>query len=528
MSTSASASASAAAAAPSTAAAAAAAAPAIPTTPAYDLTQTLAKCLDKHMVLPLLDFLQEKKLYDTSDLLRAKIDLASRTKMVDFSAGEYKALHGKEPDNIEESKAKVYAELQEAQTAVGNLLAILNDENHLADQLAKDGLFTFDHLSSDHGVTRENIDALYTYARLNFECGRYRDAADYLYYYRLLSRNTPDDVEKSFQALWGKLASEILMVNGDAAYADLMALKEAIDSRIHVQPYLQLQQRAWLVTWSLFVFFNIPDGRVKMIEFMMGDLKLLNAIQASCPHLLRYLTTAVVINRKSLRSTSFSKNILKDLSRTLMTERSNYSDPIIEFLLAVYNEFNFERAHQQLSKCEELLQNDFFLGYSTEEFMEQARLLLFEAYTKIHKSIEIGTLAKVLDLASPHVFPSAEYKERKQLQESYANEVAAAQAQGLPVPPQPAALSQPLPTPQELGVSVESIVEGKLAELIRLCRVDAKIDAKNQQIRIQADPPSVYQQLLDKTKSIAYRATQLVHVVDKKMAARNQAIEGTD
>jgi hypothetical protein len=34
---------------------------ATPTTPNYDLTQTLAKYLDKHMVLPLLDFLHEKK-----------------------------------------------------------------------------------------------------------------------------------------------------------------------------------------------------------------------------------------------------------------------------------------------------------------------------------------------------------------------------------------------------------------------------------------------------------------------------------
>jgi len=178
-------------------------------------------------------------------------------------------------------------------------------------------------------------------------------------------------------------------VNGDAAHADLIALKDAIDARSHVQPYLQLQQRAWLVTWSLFVFFNIPDGRVKMIEFMMGDSRLLNAVQTSCPHLLRYLTTAVVINRKALRSTNYSKNITKDLARVLITELPNYSDPVTSFLLAVYTDFDFKRAAEALAQCENLLQSDFFLGYSADEFMENARLMLFEAYTKIHKVIQI-------------------------------------------------------------------------------------------------------------------------------------------
>ena len=134
----------------------------------------------------------------------------------------------------------------------------------------------------------------------------------------------------------------------------------------------------------------------------------------------------------------------------------------------------------------------------------------------------------MLDLASPSVFPSAEYKERKALQESYANEVATALASGLPAPAQPAALDKPLPTPQEQGLSLESVIEAKLVELIRVCRVDAKIDAKAQQIVIQSEQPSIYQQIIDRTKSIAYRSTQLVHVIDKKVAIRNGTIEANE
>lgn len=108
------------------------------------------------------------------------------------------------------------------------------------------------------------------------------------------------------------------------------------------------------------------------------------------------------------------------------------------------------------------------------------------------------------------------------------NEVATAVQQGLPVPAQPAELAKPLPTPQERGISDESVIEGKLVELIRICRVDAKIDAAKQQIVIQSEQPSIYQQIIDKTKSIAYRSTQLIHVIGAKVAQRNQVAEATE
>jgi len=140
-----------------------------------------------------------------------------------------------------------------------------------------------------------------------------------------------------------------------------------------------------------------------------------------------------------------------------------------------------------------------------------------------------STLAQVLDLASPSVFPSAEYKERKAALEAHNAEVAAAVANGQPAPAMPAALATPLPTPEQQGLSAEAVVEAKLVHLIRVCRVDARIDARAQQIVLHSEhAPSLYQQIIDKTKSIAYRSTQLVHVVDKKVAARNQELKAAN
>jgi len=34
---------------------------------------------------------------------------------------------------------------------------------------------------------------------------------------------------------------------------------------------VQLQQRTWLIHWSLFVFFNHPNGRNSIVEMFMQD-----------------------------------------------------------------------------------------------------------------------------------------------------------------------------------------------------------------------------------------------------------------
>lgn len=60
----------------------------------YDLTYTIASYLDRHLVFPLLEFLDLKKdIYNEDDLLKAKLDLLEKTNMVDFAMDIYKKLY---------------------------------------------------------------------------------------------------------------------------------------------------------------------------------------------------------------------------------------------------------------------------------------------------------------------------------------------------------------------------------------------------------------------------------------------------
>lgn len=71
----------------------------------------------------------------------------------------------------------------------------------------------------------------------------------------------------------------------------------------------------------------------------------LNAIQTTCPHILRYLTTAVITNKRR-------RTVLKDLVKVIQQESYTYKDPITEFLECLYVNFDFDGAQQKLRECE--------------------------------------------------------------------------------------------------------------------------------------------------------------------------------
>lgn len=68
---------------------------------------------------------------------------------------------------------------------------------------------------------------------------------------------------------WGKLASEILTQDWDTALEDINKLREYIDSNILNNHLQALQQRTWLIHWSLFVFFNHAKGRDLIIDMFL-------------------------------------------------------------------------------------------------------------------------------------------------------------------------------------------------------------------------------------------------------------------
>jgi len=176
---------------------------------------------------------------------------------------------------------------------------------------------------------------------------------------------------------------------------EIQKVRESIDTRLFGSPLAQLQHRTWLLHWSLFPFFHHEASHDALIELWFSPAYI-NTIQTGCPWLLRYLAAAVVSSRNS--STS-SKNVsgggsqyqkqLKDLVRIVRQEGYEYTDPVTEFIRALYLEFDFGGAQQKLGEADLVLQGDFFLRGTAEPFVEAARHLISESYCKIHQRIDI-------------------------------------------------------------------------------------------------------------------------------------------
>ena len=425
----------------------AAASAAAPDATSWDITSKIAGNLDRHLVFPLLEFLQARGIYPEEDIMKSKIDLLKYTNMVDFAMDIYRQINGTEdvPADMTERRKEVIANLKGLQETAAPIVDFLLDESKVKD-LRNDKAYNIKMLEQVYNISQDNIENLFKFAKFQFECGNYSACSDFLVQYRGLCTK----LDKSFNALWGKYASEILLQRWNEALEDLNKLQEYIDSKTYSSPLTQLQQRIWLLHWSLFVFFNHENGLNFLLDMLLQD-RYLNAIQTGAPHLLRYICATVIINKKR-------RNVLKEVIRIIKSGKYLYSDPVTEFITCLFVEYNFEGAQQKLKECEVLLSNDYFLTACVDDFVENARLFIFETYCRIHETIDMKMLAEKLNM--------------------------------------------------DLDAA-----EKWIANLIRNARLNAKIDSQKGTVVMGTQSQSVYEQILDKTKGLTGRTYQLANAI---------------
>lgn len=413
----------------------------------WDSTSKIAGNLDRHLVFPLLEFLQTRGIYPEEDIMKSKIELLKDTNMVDFAMDIYRQIHSTEdvPEEMTERRKVVIGNLRELQETAAPIVDFLLDENKVKD-LRNDKAYNIKMLQDQYNISQDDIEVLFKFAKFQFECGNYSACADFLVQYRGLCTK----LEKSFSALWGKFASEILLQHWNEALEDLNKLQEYIDSKSFSSALAQLQQRIWLIHWSLFVFFNHENGMNFLVDMLMQD-RYVNAIQTGAPHMLRYLAAAVIINKKR-------RNVLKELIKLIKSERYIYSDPITEFIICLFVDYDFEGAQKKLKDCETVLANDYFLTACVDDFVENARLFIFETYCRIHETIDMRMLANKLNMD----------------QES---------------------------------------AEKWIANLIRNARLNAKIDSQQGTVVMGSQHPGVFEQIVEKTKNLTARTYNLANAV---------------
>ncbi|KAH7138168.1 eukaryotic translation initiation factor-like protein 3 subunit E [Dendryphion nanum] len=425
----------------------------------YSLLPKFLPHLDRQLIYPLLNFPDDENVEKPLSQKKLLLELLQPTNMTDFVGELHREVHGLDevPDEYRKKRDQVFKKRDELEQETAKISALLDDEN-VVTNLRSDKVQNLQYLKESHGVTVEMVNQLYEFGQFKYSYGDYGHAAELLYRFRVLST----DNDKTHEATWGKLACEILSANWEDALEEINKIKDSIDTRLFNNPLAQLQHRTWLIHWSLFPLFNYEAARDTLTDLFFSPAYI-NTIQTNCPWILRYLAAAVITGRNRTPtgrgSNSYQKQV-KDLVRIVRQEGYEYTDPVTDFIKALYIDFDFEEAQKKLGETEEILRNDFFLLHSADAFVDSARHLISESYCKIHQRIDIKDLSTRLGLS------------------------------------------------QDEG-------EKWIVNLIRDTRVDAKIDYQAGTVVMNHPPQSVYQQVIERTKGGFFRTQVLSAAVAK-------------
>lgn len=475
----------------------------------WDLTSRVSPYLDRHMMFPLLEYVDSlinagTVSYAPKDVATVRLSLLRPTHMVDYAIDIYKGVHGDDapvPAEMGEQKTKVYERLEELRKGCDVFDKLSRNEEERA-KLQAAGKWNVMALteSKDLGITLEVIEAYRELARYNFDCGDYQSSRDMLENYISLfakppapsnSNNNDDDdmmgdnrrqQQQSndkdignpaiyylttvnpnlLQALWGRLACEILVEDWEAASVAVDAVKTAMESMVssnQITSLVALQQRTWLLHWSLFVYWNdsAKGGLEHLVELFHSE-RYKQAITTNAPHLLRYLTAAVLlckrrVTKKAAAGSNFeARRLMKNLINVM--QDCEYTDPIVEFVNCLCVKFDFESAQTKLAECEKVLATDFFLCHQTALFMEEARVFVFENYCRIHNKIDLRALGEKLAMDQDQA-------------------------------------------------------ERWIVDLIRNADLDAKIDSEEGCVVMGGSPQSIYEQVMERTRDLNVRSATL-------------------
>lgn len=415
----------------------------------WDLTSQVSPYLDRHMMFPLLEFLEANLGYASDEVQAARLALLRPTKMMDYALDIAGSDNPELTQELQQEKTRVLEQLEVLKQGCTKLQELCQHDEQLA-KMKTSGQWNVHALQQNHAITKEMVDTYRQLARFKYDCGDYKASRDMLTHYIALfvqlpvsntdgvagagdeeeflpetaatagtSNNSSNNNETGnpsmyylksvdldmLQVLWGKLASEIMAQDWEAASKAVEAVRSAIESMISsslLSPLQALQQRTWLLHWSLFVYWNnSANGLENLVELFHSD-RYKQAITTTAPHLLRYLTAAVLLCKRRKKTTNNNNNnngnaMLMEARRLLrnlvyVMQDCDYTDPIVAFVNSLLVKFDFDMAQTKLAECQSVLKTDFFLCQQTDLFMEEARVFLFENYCRIHHKIDLKAL----------------------------------------------------------------------------------------------------------------------------------------
>ncbi|KAI9224108.1 hypothetical protein BC828DRAFT_374294 [Blastocladiella britannica] len=362
------------------------------TTPAaaHDLTATIAAYLDPQLLVPVLEHLADAGVHPKKDVLAQLYHvLESSTTQADKAvavAAAIKAAGGKAP-NTAALKARAEtaaAALAEPSPAVNAIVDALSGAS--SEQLRTDRSTLAAWVCDQCQCEAADIDAVYAHGRAHYAAGNFKEAATILDLYRRVCTNS----EQYLAAQWGRLAAHILAGEDQTALEFSGRVRDAIENAPLASQSHTLQQRLWLLHWSLFVYFRSSfDGALDKAMETLTHPTNTNVIETAAPHLLRYVVAASVL-------TSYKNT--RDIARYAAQERYRVSDPLCAVYEHLFNNVDLDAVATALAAAELTVRADYFLAPHADAIMAGLRKQVLQVLGNVFVTLPASQLATYLAL----------------------------------------------------------------------------------------------------------------------------------
>eukprot|EP01156_Anaeramoeba_ignava_P011146 Anaeramoba_ignava/a482111_44.p1 GENE.a482111_44~~a482111_44.p1 ORF type:complete len:522 (-),score=182.29 a482111_44:237-1604(-) len=344
--------------------------------------------LDIHLIFPLLEFILKEKLRPENEIFQTMLELAQQTNLFDIEFRAFRKLNNTNdiPKEMLDRKDQVEQKEKLLFQKIKVFIDLINGslEDKIPDLLSQNSL-TMEFLKEKYKIENQTLNLLFEYSRLIYDKGEYEKAIKTLELYIILENKS----DKQLEGLWGKLVCEISTQKMEEGEKTIQSIREIIEKTLPKsnQRY-QLKCAGFLMHWSLFVFFNSPNGLNQLIDLFFNDLYN-SVIQTFAPHLLRYLCVAVFLDQQRRSS-------MRNLLRLIDQEKYRYSDPITELIYSTFSKKNLNNIESQIEKCEKFCTQDFFLFGIKDQFISSIRVSIFEIFCKIYHELSFDVFVKQL------------------------------------------------------------------------------------------------------------------------------------
>ena len=161
----------------------------------------------------------------------------------------------------------------------------------------------------------------------------------------------------------------------------------------------QLNARAWILHWSLFMFFSNIEKTKSFIDLTQESSYEIT-MEVLCRHLLRYLLAALLLNHK--------KDTLRVVSEFVKKTGHKYADNFTEFIQILTQTFAFDQLPGVLEKLKQDCDKDYFLHPYADTVINEAKILIVNVYAKVYSAINVEYMSKVSCLSPENAIGSAQ------------------------------------------------------------------------------------------------------------------------